>query len=444
MDAMTALPATFVAVFLLLATVALADAPDGWTPGAPREEVRPDFAWEPAGGKDGAGALAIAMDQREGLHGHWRKTFAVKGGAWYRFQAWRRAERVPEPRRRVVARVLWQDGQGQPVPLDAPLVDRYLATWADSPAEAEHPLDGATDANGWTEVSGQYRAPAKATQAVVELALLWAPGGTVWWSGASLAPCAAVAPRKVRLAAVHFRPDSGKSAMDNCRLFEPLIAEAGRQKADLVVLGECVTIFGLGKTAADFAEAIPGPSTEYFGGLAKQWNLYLVVGLMERVGHLVYNTAALLGPDGKLVGKYRKVCLPRDEVGGGVVAGAEYPVFPTRFGKVGMMICYDGFFPEVARGLAISGAEVIAWPVWGCNPELAAARAIDNQVYVVSSTYEPLESNWMKTAVWDHSGATIALAKQWGEVVVAEVDLSAPTYWRSLGNFRDEWARHRP
>jgi predicted amidohydrolase len=253
-----------------------------------------------------------------------------------------------------------------------------------------------------------------------------------------------VAPRKVRLAAVHFRPDSGKSAMDNCRLFEPLIAEAGRQKADLVVLGECVTIFGLGKTAADFAEAIPGPSTEYFGGLAKQWNLYLVVGLMERVGHLVYNTAALLGPDGKLVGKYRKVCLPRDEVGGGVVAGAEYPVFPTRFGKVGMMICYDGFFPEVARGLAINGAEVIAWPVWGCNPELAAARAIDNQVYVVSSTYEPIESNWMKTAVWDRSGATIALAKQWGEVVVAEVDLSAPTYWRSLGNFKDEWSRHRP
>ena len=46
--------------------------------------------------------------------------------------------------------------------------------------------------------------------------------------------------------------------------------------------------------------------------------------------------------------------------------GDEYPVFDTRFGKVGMMICYDGFFPEVARELSNNGAEVIAWPVWGC------------------------------------------------------------------------------
>ena len=47
-------------------------------------------------------------------------------------------------------------------------------------------------------------------------------------------------------------------------------------------------------------------------------------------------------------------------------------MFETRFGKVGMMVCYDGFFPEVARELTNHGAEVIAWPVWGCNPLLAA------------------------------------------------------------------------
>src|SRR5690242_14492412 len=51
---------------------------------------------------------------------------------------------------------------------------------------------------------------------------------------------------------------------------------------------------------------------------------------------------------------------------------------PTRFGKVGMMVCYDGFIPEVARELANKGAEVIAWPVWGCNPKLASARACEN------------------------------------------------------------------
>jgi len=73
---------------------------------------------------------------------------------------------------------------------------------------------------------------------------------------------------------------------------------------------------------------------------------------------------------------------------GGLAPGTDYPVFATRFGKVGMMVCYDGFFPEVARALSSGGAEVIAWPVWGCNPLLASARACENHVYLVSSTYE--------------------------------------------------------
>ena len=93
-----------------------------------------------------------------------------------------------------------------------------------------------------------------------------------------------------------------------------------------------------------------------------------------------------IGPDGAVAGKYRKVTLPRSEVEAGVTPGDSYPVFDTRFGKVGMMVCYDGFFPEVARELSNRGAEVIAWPVWGCNPSLAAARACENHVYVVSST----------------------------------------------------------
>ena len=94
---------------------------------------------------------------------------------------------------------------------------------------------------------------------------------------------------------------------------------------------------------------------------------------MRRVRPRPQHTSALIGPDGKLVGKYRKVTLPRGEIEAGITPGHDYPVFDTRFGKVGMMICYDGFFPEVARALTIKGAEVIAWPVWGCNPLLAVA-----------------------------------------------------------------------
>src|SRR5262249_39111928 len=154
---------------------------------------------------------------------------------------------------------------------------------------------------------------------------------------------------------------------EKCRQFAPLIEQAAKQKADLVVLPETLTYYRSGRSPAEVAEPVPGPSTEYFGQLAKEHDLYIVAGLYERAGHLVYNVAVLLGPDGKVAGKYRKVTLPTGEVDLGVAPGSNYPVFDTRFGKLGMMVCYDGFFPEVARELTNRGAEVIAWPVWGCN-----------------------------------------------------------------------------
>jgi predicted amidohydrolase len=65
------------------------------------------------------------------------------------------------------------------------------------------------------------------------------------------------------------------------------------------------------------------------------------------------------------------------EVESGVAPGRDYPVFDTRLGRIGMMICCDGFFPEVARELSNREAEIIAWPVSGCNPLLAQARACE-------------------------------------------------------------------
>jgi len=170
-----------------------------------------------------------------------------------------------------------------------------------------------------------------------------------------------------------------------------------------------------------------------------------VLSLYERDAHLIYNTAVLLGPDGALIGKYRKVSLPPGEAAKGIAPGKDYPVFDTAFGKVGMMVCYDGFFPEVARELTKNGAEVIAWPVWGCNPLLAQARACENHVFVISSTFMNPEEGWMYSAIYDQGGRPLAKGEKWGTVVVTEVDLNQPYYGPyNLGDFHSMIARHRP
>jgi predicted amidohydrolase len=417
---------------------------DGWTTGTARAEIAPLFTVDPFGGSNRQGALTIRAGRHEGTAGWWTRTFPVVGGRSYRFSALRRTENVPRPAWSAFARVLWLDANGRAAMRDV-AESATLLPGRRVPAEPEFPRDHATGGGGWTEVSDTYLAPSNATAAVIELHLRWAPPkARVAWAAVSFAEAPAPEPRIARLSTVHFFPSGGKTPEGNRRLFVPLIAEAARQRADLIVLGETVTRAGTGLSFEQTAEAVPGPSTEFFGSLAKKHDTHIVVPVVEREGRLLYNTAALVGPDGRMIGKYRKAVLPGNEWDKGLQPGMEYPVFDTRFGRVGIMICFDGFFPEVARRLAASGAEVIAFPVWGCNPRLAAARAIENHVYVVSSTYSEPGMNWMPSGIYDHEGTLIGQAEKFGTVAVAEVDLNRRVRWPWLGDFKAEWPRHVP
>ena len=427
----------------LFQSIATGQEIGSWEAIAPRDEIRPEMTPSTEGGRSGSGSLVIQADERPGLHGYWTQTVPVKGGEHYRFDAWRKETGVTHPRRSIVARVIWESANGRLVANENPMASRTVAGRV-SRNRPEHPGDCETDAQGWTHLRGVYRVPSAATQAVIELHLMWAPNSRVEWSDIGLSEVSSPPKRIVRLATVHYQPKSGVTNAEKCEQFAPFLQQAAQQNADLVVLPETLTYYDSGRSMSEAAESIPGPSTQYFGKLAKQHDLYIVAGLLEREQHVVYNVAVLIGPDGDVVGKYRKVCLPREEIEKGICPGNQYPVFDTRFGKVGLMVCYDGFFPEVARELSNAGAEVIAWPVWGCNPQLAKARAIENSVYLISSTYTDASADWTHSSIYGHDGSELAWAKKWGTIGVAEVDLNDRIHWPFIGDFKAALYRHRP
>lgn len=170
---------------------------------------------------------------------------------------------------------------------------------------------------------------------------------------------------------------------------------AVKERVDLIAFPELALTGYMCRTAFfELAEPIPGPSTEEIIQRAIKQNIYVVLGMPElKEGH-IHNSAAFIGPKG-LLGIYRKLYLPNHISAKGVTyeeqmffkPGNEIVTFETEFGKIGIEICYDIWFPEIARSHAVSGAWLIlnltAGPVG--VPEvfrlLSRARAMENICY---------------------------------------------------------------
>ncbi len=213
----------------------------------------------------------------------------------------------------------------------------------------------------------------------------------------------------VTVGAVNFTPAPGDKA-SNLAKIEANVREAAAQGVELVAFPEAALVgcggcdmCATGAAHCDYhdglAETVPGPSTERIAELARELGIYVVFGLAERDATdpaVLYNAAAMVGPDG-IQGTYRKLhlgSLPWVTEGVTFRPGNALPVFETRFGPVGVIICYDFWFnPELTRLLALKGARIIL----NCCATFAgpgkrdymshttATRAQENLCYVVSA-----------------------------------------------------------
>ena len=164
----------------------------------------------------------------------------------------------------------------------------------------------------------------------------------------------------IRLAAVSMNSELGKYDQTMARLAE-WTARAAAEGADLVVFPELVVHGHCTPNTWELAEPVPhGPSTARLCEVAKEHGVFLCAGMSEKENDIVYNTQVIVGPDGYL-GKQRKIHMSRDE-SFFYKGGRAIQVFDLGKCKVGIVICYDNQFPELARIVALKGADVILMP----------------------------------------------------------------------------------
>jgi N-carbamoylputrescine amidase len=239
------------------------------------------------------------------------------------------------------------------------------------------------------------------------------------------------------------------------------IREAAAGGARIVCLQELFTTLYFCQTEAyepfGYAESIPGPSTTRLQELARELDVVIVASMFEvRARGLYHNTAAVIDADGSYLGKYRKMHIPDDpgfyEKFYFTPGDLGYKVFRTRYANIGVLICWDQWYPEAARLTALHGADIlfyptaIGWSVSETSAEVRAAQrqawktvqlghAVANGVFVAAANRAGTEGElefWGNSFVSDPFGQVVAEAAHAGEqLLYADCDLSRISFYRS-------------
>jgi predicted amidohydrolase len=236
------------------------------------------------------------------------------------------------------------------------------------------------------------------------------------------------------------------------------VADAKRQDADLVIFPELsLTGYTVRDEVYELAETIPGPSTKKLEELSRKTETHIVFGMPELSGKTqatIYNTAVLTGPKG-LIGKYRKMYLPTHSVFEEkryFRPGYHTATLDTELGKLGLIICYDVFFPEVTRLTRLEGAQLII--CISASPgtrraffeTLTTARAMENTIFFAYVNLVGIEDGlqfWGGSRLIGPSGKKLVQAKyDEEETVIGLVDYSdarsVETFVPTLRDLRPE------
>ena len=182
----------------------------------------------------------------------------------------------------------------------------------------------------------------------------------------------------IRVSCIQFEPRFGAVAA-NIAGASDLVRAAAAGGSRLIVLPELAStgyVFESEAEAQSLAEPVPdGPTTRAWAALAAELDVHIVAGIAEAAGDVLYNAAVVVGPGG-YIGTYRKAHLWDRENVFFARGDLGFPVFATALGKVGVAICYDGWFPETFRQLALGGAEIVCIPTnWVPMPDQPAGEA---------------------------------------------------------------------